>query len=182
MEHSDHVSLLEPADLPEGGIWADIGAGSGAFTLALRELVGPGAEIYAVDPDPSSLKELEQAYRDRFGSAVNLHAVPADLSAASSLPALDGVVMANSLHFFPDKKPVLQAVRGLLKPGGRLLLVEYNTDEGNLWVPFPLSFTTFHALAPQAGFSEPRMLATVPSSSLKEFYSAECLRVQPQAS
>jgi hypothetical protein len=38
MDHPDHVNLLKPADLPFGGIWADFGAGSGAFTLALRVL------------------------------------------------------------------------------------------------------------------------------------------------
>ena len=40
MEHQDHVNLLKPADLARGGVWADFGAGSGAFTLALSELVG----------------------------------------------------------------------------------------------------------------------------------------------
>ena len=38
MDHNDHVNLLRPADLNRGGLWADFGAGSGAFTLALREL------------------------------------------------------------------------------------------------------------------------------------------------
>lgn len=61
MDHNDHVNLLRPADLPPGGLWADLGAGSGAFTLALRELVGPGAEIHAVEKDWSRLGKLERA-------------------------------------------------------------------------------------------------------------------------
>ena len=40
MDHKDHVNLLKPANLSSGGTWADFGAGSGAFTLALRELLG----------------------------------------------------------------------------------------------------------------------------------------------
>jgi len=67
-------------------------------------------------------------------------------------------------------------VRGFLKPGGALLLVEYNVDSGNLWVPHPLSFETFRTLAPRAGLSEPRLLAKVPSRFLKEFYSAAAYR------
>ena len=65
MDHSDHVNLLRPANLLPG-IYADLGAGSGAFTLALRELVGLDSTIHAVDKDKSSLDELEKAHRARF--------------------------------------------------------------------------------------------------------------------
>ena len=99
MDHTDHVNLLKPADLPFGGIWADFGAGSGAFTLALRELVGPHADIYAVDKDRRSLDQLEKLHREKFGTSQSLHTVRADFTGAISLPPLDGIVMANSLHF-----------------------------------------------------------------------------------
>ena len=78
MIHQDHVQLLQHADLNPGGIWADLGAGSGAFTLALRELVGPNAMIYAVDKDRTRLNELEGAYRARFGDTKNLQVLAAD--------------------------------------------------------------------------------------------------------
>jgi len=174
MDHRDHVNLLQPAELAPGGAWADLGAGAGAFTLALRELIGPLAAIYAVDKDRGALRELEKAHRDLFGSADHLHLLRGDFSRPLELPALDGVVMANSLHFFKDKENVLRHMRTLLKPGGTLLLVEYNVDSGNLWVPHPLSFETYRALAQRAGFTEPRLLATVPSRFLREFYSAVC--------
>ncbi len=178
MDHSDHVNLLRPADLPPGGTWADLGAGTGAFTLALRELIGPEAEIHAVDKDRSSLDELSRLYRARFGAAEGLHTVRADFARAlPPLPALDGVLMANSLHFFKDKLSLLSRVRELLKPDGRLLLVEYNVDRGNIWVPYPLSFGTYAALAPRAGLTAPHLLATHPSSFLREFYSAESRRI-----
>ena len=69
MDHNDHVNLLRPANLTQGGTWADLGAGGGAFTLALRELVGLDATIYAVDKDRSSLRELENAHRARFDTS-----------------------------------------------------------------------------------------------------------------
>jgi len=155
-------------------VWADFGAGSGAFTLALRELVGADATIYAVDKDRSSLHELERAYRARFGTSSNLILLPKDFSANLDLPALDGIVMANSLHFFKDRGKALQHVRTFLKPNGRLLVVEYNVDAGNPWVPYPISFEAFRTLAARAGLGEPRLLAKHPSSFLREFYSALC--------
>ena len=177
MNHNDHVDLLRLTNLPSGGTWADFGAGSGAFTLALRELVGPEAEIYAVDKDRSRLAELEREYRARFHDSAHLHILPADFSRNLNIPLLDGVLMANSLHFFRDKETILRHVHSLLKPGGALLLVEYNVDAGNLWVPHPFSFETWLKLAPRAGFSEPRLLATRPSSFLYGFYSAITYKV-----
>lgn len=172
MDHHDHVNILRPADLIPGDSWADLGAGSGAFTLALRELLGLSADIYAVDRDRGRLAELERAYRVRFGASEHLHLIPADFTRDLQLPLLDGLLMANSLHFFRDKEKVLRHVSSFLKPGGALLLVEYNTDRGNPWVPHPLSFETFRELAPHAGFSQPQLLAKHPSSFLREFYSA----------
>jgi ubiquinone/menaquinone biosynthesis C-methylase UbiE len=172
MNHQDHVNLLRPADLTPGGSFADLGAGSGAFTLALRELLGLSAEIYAVDRDRGRLSELERAHRTRFGASDHLHIIPADFTRALEIPPLEGALMANSLHFFRDKEKVLGHASAFLKPGGALLLVEYNVDRGNPWVPHPLSFETFRQLAPRAGFSQPRLLAIHPSSFLREFYSA----------
>jgi ubiquinone/menaquinone biosynthesis C-methylase UbiE len=176
MEHSDHVSLLRPASLPQGGTWADFGAGTGAFTLALSELVGLSAEIYVIDRDRAALSKLEQAHRARFGTSQNIHPLRGDFNGTLSLPPLDGILMANSLHYYREKEKVLRHVRSFLKWSGRLLLVEYNVDSGNLWVPHPLSFDTFYALAPRAGFSEPNLLAKVPSRFLREFYSAIAYR------
>ena len=84
--------------------------------------------------------------------------------------------MANSLHFERDKVKVLRLVWDYLTPGGRLLLVEYNSDLGNPWVPHPVSFERFQALAPEAGFQEPRLLERVPSRFLREIYSALALK------
>ncbi len=174
MIHEDHVNLLEPARLTPGGAWTDLGAGSGAFTLALRELIGAEAAIYAVDRDRARLDELKREYQSRFGDSSNLHVLAADFSRQLDLPPLDGILMANSLHFFKDKERILHHVREFLKPNGILLLVEYNVDKGNLWVPYPLTFESLRPLARHAGFSEPRLLAKHPSSFLREFYSAVC--------
>ncbi len=109
--------------------------------------------------------------RARF-PAVMVHYLAADFSRKLDLPPLDGIVMANSLHYQRDKDAVLQLVRGYLRPGGRLLLVEYNADRGNPWVPYPLSYSTWEVVARRNGFAETRLLARVPSRFLNEMYSA----------
>jgi len=172
MDHADHVRLLQ-GGVARGGVWADLGAGTGAFTLALAELVGPEGRVIAIDRDGGALRELKRAAR-RGGSAVETKV--ADFTQDLGLPSLDGVVMANSLHFVRNKGPVLARVRELLRPGGRLLLVEYDADTGNDWVPYPLSFETWRALADASGFTGTRKLASVPSRFLGRIFSAESVR------
>lgn len=171
MQHEDHVALLRGGIAGQGGVWADLGSGTGAFTLALADLIGPTGEIYSVDKDQGSLREQERAMRARF-PAVMVHYLAADFSRKLDLPPLDGIVMANSLHYQRDKDAVLQLVRGYLRPGGRMLLVEYNADRGNPWVPYPLSYSTWEVVARRNGFAETRLLARVPSRFLNEMYSA----------
>lgn len=171
MNHADHVHLLRDGVPVKGSVWADLGSGTGAFTLALADLIGPEAVIYSVDRDRHALREQERAIRTRF-PGMTVHYMNADFTRPLDLPPLDGVVMANSLHFLRDKGPTLQQIRGYLKPGGRLLLVEYNTDQSNPWVPYPLSYSTWEALARRNGFAETRLLATKPSRFLGEIYSA----------
>ena len=172
MDHADHVRLLREG-VTRGGTWADLGAGTGAFTLALAELVGPSGEVIAVDRDRGALHELERVLRP---GGATVRTLGADFTKPIAVNSLDGVVMANSLHFVRDKSPVLALVHTMLKPSGRLLLVEYDTDNGNPYVPHPLSFETWRALADAIGFTGTRKLATVPSRFLGRIYSAESLR------
>lgn len=173
MNHTDHVNLLRNGIPAPGGVWADFGSGSGAFTLALAELLGSTGEIYSIDKDRPALREQERAMRARFPQTT-VHYLAADFTQPLDLPPLHGLVIANALHF---QKPAaraatVQRLKNYLRPGGRLILVEYNTDSGNLWVPHPLSYPTWAELAHQAGFTGTKLLATVPSRFLKEIYAA----------
>jgi ubiquinone/menaquinone biosynthesis C-methylase UbiE len=171
MNHQDHVNLLKRGVAEAGGIWADFGSGSGAFTLALADLLGSTGEIYSVDKDRYALKEQERAMRTYFPDSM-VHYINADFTRGLTLPTLDGVVMANSLHFLRQKDAMLQLVRSYIKLDGRLLLVEYNADRGNTWVPYPLSYRTWEVLARKNGFAITQLLATVPSRFFGEIYSA----------
>ena len=97
-----------------------------------------------------------------------------DISIA--LPPLDGIVMANSLHFQRDPHAVLRVVLDHLVDGGRLVLVEYDADHGNQWVPFPLAYRTWMTVAARAGLRDTRRIGAVPSRFLGSIYAAVSLR------
>lgn len=171
MDHADHVDLIRRGVEGAGPAWADFGAGGGAFTLALADILGPAAAIIAIDRDAGALKRNASEIARRFPEAHVDYRV-ADFSAALDLPALDGIVMANSLHFQRDQLPIIERVRSHLRPGGRLVIVEYNIDRGNFAVPYPVSFARWQKLANEAGFERTELLVRRPSRWHNEMYSA----------
>lgn len=175
MNHADHVRLLSGGVPGAGGRWADFGSGSGAFTLALADLLGPAGVIHSVDRDGRALERQRRRMESRFPDVI-VHYHHADYTEPLDLPLLDGLVMANALHFHRDKGDVIGRLGERLRAGGRFVLVEYNTDRGNRWVPHPLAFETWSALAPRHGLTPPRCVATTPSSFLGQFYAALSFR------
>jgi len=182
MDHADHVSLLRPA-IPTptpGAVWADFGAGTGAFTLALADLLGPGAHVIAVDRDRGALEQNARAVRAAF-PGTELTTVVADFRGQlPELPALDGLVAANSLHFVQrsEQAAAVAAISARLKPGGTFLVVEYDSDSGNHWVPNPFSARAWPRLAERAGLVDAREVSRVPSRFLGAIYSASAHRSQ----
>jgi ubiquinone/menaquinone biosynthesis C-methylase UbiE len=174
MNHQDHLNLIRDGIANPGGLWADLGSGWGAFTLALAELTGPTAEIYSIDKDRNALKKQERNMRSKFPDRLSTrtHYLVADFTKPLRLSPLDGVLMANTLHFQRNKVPVLKLIYSYLKPGARLILVEYNLSHGNPWIPFPVSYPAWQDLASRVGFAGTHLLATRSSSSFGEIYSA----------
>jgi ubiquinone/menaquinone biosynthesis C-methylase UbiE len=171
LDHHDHVDLLR-AGLAGGGMhWADFGSGTGAFTLALAELLGPSGAIWSVDRDAAALRE-QQRRMERLFPATSVQYVVADFARNVRLPPLDGFVMANSLHFERDQAAVLGALVPLLVPGGRVIVVEYDADHGNRWVPYPISLRRWRALAGEAGLVDVREIGRHPSHFLGSIYAA----------
>jgi SAM-dependent methyltransferase len=178
MQHTDHVRLIEAGIAPgSGGVWADFGSGGGAFTLALRDLAGPDVEIFSVDRDAGALR-AQQAVMERQFPGTRLHVRVADFTLRLDLPLLDGIVAANAIHYVRDRAALLRGWRDYMKPGGRIILVEYDSDSGNRWVPYPVSFHSLPALAEAAGYGPPRLIGVYPSHFLDRIYAAS-LELRP---
>lgn len=170
MTDAEALALLRAAvPAADGETWADLGAGTGTFTRAVAALVGDEGRVFAVDADDRALAAL----RTRVPRAT---LVRADVTRPLPLPPLDGVVMANVLHFVRDAEGVLARVAALLRPGGRLVLVEYEGRRPSRWVPYPVSAARFRELVAGAGLAPPSVAATRPSAFGGEMYVAVAAR------
>ena len=147
--------------------WADLGAGTGMFTEALKALL-PSGKIFAVDKNPHVLWSLAG------GSQVEIVVQEADFTKPMELPELDGIVMANALHYTPRPSAVLQQMMQYLRPGGHFILVEYETEQARPpWIPYPLPFRKFTRICEEAGLTKPVELHQVPAAyGHQHIYSA----------
>lgn len=172
MHQDTAVTLIKEGVLNTQGIWADIGAGTGIFTLALRELLVSG-KIYALDKSPHALWRLP------LKGTVPIEVVEGDFNKALDLPLLDGILMANTLHYAADPVKVLQDLLTYLKPGGQFVLVEYETIEPlQPWIPFPVPFEYFNKIAESSGLSAPKEIGRTPSQyGHQHIYAALCHKI-----
>ena len=172
MNTREAVALISAA-LPvrPGRVWADFGAGDGTFTRALIELLGAESRVYAVDRDADALASM-----DHWPNAERARVIPvvADLAQSIELPELDGALFANTLHFIRDHATVLARLVKLVKPGGRVVLIEYDRRAASQWVPYPISSSQLPSLAAAAGLAPPVITSTRRSNYGGELYVAAC--------
>ena len=181
MDHADHVGLIRDGVARTGRRWLELGAGRGAFTLALADLLGRAADIVAIDRDRGDLAALAATMSRRFPET-DLTTVVADFTQELPVvPGFDGLLAANSLHFVRDPGAVIEGVRPLLRPGARIVVVEYDSDSGNPWVPFPFSYASWQAIAATAGLLDTRLVRRVPSRFLGAIYAAASDLPSPRA-
>jgi ubiquinone/menaquinone biosynthesis C-methylase UbiE len=111
-----------------GSIVADLGAGSGYFTTRLARAVGATGKVYAVDIQQGMLDLLQKAVsRERLTNVVPVLGALND----PRLPveSLDLVLMVDVYHEFSEPQTMLQHIKRALKPGGRLVLLEYRAED-----------------------------------------------------
>jgi ubiquinone/menaquinone biosynthesis C-methylase UbiE len=179
---SKEHDLIAPAIPLLGGTWVELGSGTGIFTEELYKLVGSRAEIFSIDKNAHALEKQKRMFASSYPEAhihfLNVDFTKVDFTRQLDIPPLDGILMANSLHFvaFDLQRPLVARLCSYLKRQGILLIVEYEAHHGNLWVPHPITYNSFDFLAGEAGMVDIHRLASIPSSFMGEMYSAMAVR------
>lgn len=172
MKVSDATILIKagmPAKI-NNTVWADLGCGGGIFTNALARLLGDRGKIYAIDKE-------NQAIEIDTGGKIRIEFVKLDFI-NDELPFLtvDGILMANALHYVKDKAAFIEKVKKHLKPAGELIIVEYDTVRQNRWVPYPISFENLIETFSSAGFNQIKKIGERNSVYRTEKMYAACIR------
>jgi trans-aconitate methyltransferase len=138
--------------------WADLGAGDGLFTQALGSVLPASSSVLAIDQNAGSLKSIAWYFK-----SVSLRTHNGDFTLMNWGDRLDGILMANALHYVKDQVNFLSELKNKLAVPGRVLIVEYDRRQANTWVPYPIPFKKLMELGEQSGFSSINKLEEVPS-------------------
>lgn len=158
MRPRDAIDMLADSGVDTLGptTWADLGCGDGTFTLALASLLTPGSTIHAMDIDGAALRTIPASHK---GARITTHRGDF-VSQTWPFTGLDGILMANSLHYVEDPLAFIRSCHRYLNPGRRFLIVEYDTNAANRWVPYPVSRTRLTEFFRAAGYASIRVLRT----------------------
>ena len=139
--------------------WADLGCGDGLFTLALANLIGKESVIHAVDTNQTSLSNIPDLENSILIQKHKLDFVQKPLPFKN----LDGVLMANSFHFVKDKNVFVSKLKSNLTSSHKLILIEYDMDTANKWVPYPISYAKLERFFKELNYRSIDKLHETPS-------------------
>ena len=146
----ESIALISQETFKPSGqqLWYDLGAGTGMFTMALAHLLDERSKIVAVDRNASSLRQIPATMNN-----VVIETQHSDFT-KSALPYqhADGILMANSFHYVKNKKALIHRLATNLKPLHSFLIIEYDTEKWNPWVPFPISFLSLKKFFEDEGY------------------------------
>ncbi len=133
LDNPDRLQWLPPDQVlamlavRAGEVVADVGAGTGYFTLPIARAVSPGGSVWAVDAQEGMLAILQRKLEET--SVLNVSLVHAEAD-RTGLPAstIDLFLLANLWHEIEDHAAVLREVKRVVRPGGRLAILDWRTD------------------------------------------------------
>lgn len=158
------MKFLDPQDaLKQFGVYgtedvADFGAGAGHFALAAARRLD-GGRLFAIDMEKELLTRL--AEEARLLGAANVHTIWGDVSQPRGVPlgpdSVDKVIAANILYLVADRNGFVEEVKRLLRPGGKVLLIEWkNEKEGGPHAKHKIAEDAALALFYRHGFVKER--------------------------
>ncbi len=134
MAFSDPIKNLESLSLSEGAVVADLGAGSGFYTVAAAQLVQAHGKVYAVDVQQDLLSRLKNtAHEARLTNIEYVHGNAEKIGGTRIRDNSVDVVLACNIFFqIEEKENFLAEAKRILKPSGRILLVDWEDSFGGM--------------------------------------------------
>ena len=136
--------VMSALQIRPGATVADVGSGTGYYTWRLAQQVGPKGKVYAVDVQQSML-DLTKAAVDAHKVANVEYVLATESSPRLPERSVDLVFIAYAYHEFGDPAAMMRAIRRVLKPGGRVLVLEY-AKESNIAPASPLHRMSFEEI------------------------------------
>lgn len=130
--HDRRGEIIAELRIEPGSVIADVGAGTGLYTLPFAEAVGAEGRVYAVDIQPYFLDHIQRGATEagyRHVETVQATVESAELPAA----AIDLVFMCDAYHHIEDPQAYLRTLKAALKPDGRLVIIDYQRGEAGTW-------------------------------------------------
>ncbi|MCP5145205.1 MAG: methyltransferase domain-containing protein [Gammaproteobacteria bacterium] len=121
--------IVAALDVQPGQSVADVGAGTGLFEPLLAARVGTQGHVYAVDIVPKFIDYIRQQAGERGLSQVTA-VLGTEVSAELAPASVDMVFVCDAYHHFEDYDAMLQSIRQALRPGGRLVVFDFDRVEG----------------------------------------------------
>ncbi len=119
--------VIRRLEIKSGQVVADIGAGSGYFARRFATAVGPTGKVLAVDIEPGLLEYIR--HRAEQEGQANLTTVLASETDPKLAPgSVDLVFVCNTIHHFDDRPAYIQLMKSALRPGGRVVVVDYRPE------------------------------------------------------
>jgi predicted methyltransferase len=122
------TDVLRALEVAPGDWTADVGAGAGYYAMRLSEMVGPKGRVFAEDISEAALRWLNR--RVTVFGLRNVEVIRGKID-DPELPAdsLSAVLIVDSYHHFTEPRPMLERILQALKPGGRLVIVDYSLQD-----------------------------------------------------
>ena len=172
-QHQKPKQVIDALNLKPGLTVADLGSGSGYFTRRFIEAVTETGKVYAVDVEPEMLKYTEESivHMHRSYTAEFILARPDN----PKLPyqSIDLLFVCNTYHHLEERTKYFSDTKSSLKPGGRVVIIDFYQDErsGNLGFPKQhlVSRETVIKELTDAGYTLLREHAFLPKQYFLEF-------------
>jgi ubiquinone/menaquinone biosynthesis C-methylase UbiE len=154
-------AILSEVGVDSGQVVADIGCGTGFFTLPLAKLVGKQGKVYALDTHPTMIKELRKRTK-------NLKQVKPIHSQENRFPLEDGsldfALLVNMIHELENWRLFLKEVRRILKPEGKICVVDWKKKKMVMGPPLKIRLTKkrIREMLRQSGYGQIKSLSPLP--------------------